>query len=422
MFASLGSWREPDQLRHRLEQSAVFRERLHGPMRAVRQVWGLPPEGSGSPVWSSAILQVPAEVLRGGLAAESHVYLTHVNTPAEVVVSGLPDEVARVARRLETQAFPLPLELALHCDIVRSEQAAVRRCSTCLSPVPDVTFWSSGYYGRVPHDSSAIAQSLAEGLCHPVDFPRLVEAVYASGARVFLELGARQICSTWIGTILASRPHLALPVNQKGVDDRVALLRALARLLSHRLPFDPSPLLPAAAPASVLVPSNTDRADIPPRADLEAVRPSGRSGPMLTYLRSLLAAILEVSPDTIDPRQPLPRLGISSLMGLHLKLQLEADLHVELPVTDLFEVTDLAELAESPGRRLGSRCRFRAVSGAAPGACELGGRVRTGPERSPQTGPPRSAGPAVGRTPDRRHGVPGVPSCWPSFCGRPKRG
>jgi 3-hydroxymyristoyl/3-hydroxydecanoyl-(acyl carrier protein) dehydratase/malonyl CoA-acyl carrier protein transacylase len=87
-----------------------------------------------------------------------------------------------------------------------------------------------------------VARTLARATCQTVDFPRLVQRVYDDGARLFVELGPASTCTRWIGEILKQREHMVVAANQRGVDDDLALLRVLARLVSHRVELDLRPL------------------------------------------------------------------------------------------------------------------------------------------------------------------------------------
>jgi PfaB family protein len=94
-------------------------------------------------------------------------------------------------------------------------------------------------------ESSEIAERISTMLCSCLDFPSLVRQVYADGARVFIELGANANCSKWIEETLKGSPYAAVAINRRGADDYSSILRMLARLVSHRVPLDLTPLYPA---------------------------------------------------------------------------------------------------------------------------------------------------------------------------------
>ena len=91
-------------------------------------------------------------------------------------------------------------------------------------------------------EQQQIAHNIAEMLCSPLDFPRLVSQVYEDGNRIFIELGAGSNCAKWIQESLKGKPHLSMSINRKGVDDYTSILKIVARLLSHRAKLDLSRL------------------------------------------------------------------------------------------------------------------------------------------------------------------------------------
>jgi PfaB family protein len=248
MHASLGTWSNPEAISERIRRHNVFQTRLQGPMHAIREAWKLPDAlqrgTAGSPtVWTSMIVPRPADVVRIAIAGEPRVFLTQVNTPREVVMSGDPPAIERVVRQLGVTPIVAPLEFAFHCELVRSEAAALEEIYTLpLASAPGVRFFSGAQDDALPHDSRAVAQSLVETFCSTVDFPRLVETAYRSGARVFIELGPRRNSCDAIDAVLESRPHIGVPLDQKGMDAATSLLRSMARLITHRTSFDLSPL------------------------------------------------------------------------------------------------------------------------------------------------------------------------------------
>jgi acyl transferase domain-containing protein len=91
-------------------------------------------------------------------------------------------------------------------------------------------------------DSNLIGKNIAKALCHQLDFPRLVNRAYNDNIRIFIEVGVGSNCSRWISEILKDKEHLAVSLNRRGVDDHTSIIKALAKLFSHRVELDLSPL------------------------------------------------------------------------------------------------------------------------------------------------------------------------------------
>ncbi|MBH8571736.1 amino acid adenylation domain-containing protein [Nostocaceae cyanobacterium CENA369] len=73
------------------------------------------------------------------------------------------------------------------------------------------------------------------------------------------------------------------------------------------------------------------------RSELLALSPKESQPILESYLIELLARVLAIAPDDINPQAPLSTLGLDSLKVFELKNQIEADLGVEVSVADFFE-------------------------------------------------------------------------------------
>jgi PfaB family protein len=253
MLWALGVWTNTVAGHAALHDHPLFHTRLTGPQEAVRAAWGLPPATGADdpPIWASYVLAAPATTVQAHLAGVPRVYLTHINSPKEVVISGDPAACRAVIGRLRCAHLPAPVSIAIHAPVTRSEYPAiVQMHHWAAHAAPGIRFYSGVQGVPIRLDPDAIAAEIAESLCSPVDFPHLVNSVYADGVRIFCELGPARTCTRWISATLQGQPHLALATNQPGTDDATAVVRTLAALVSHRVPLDLTCLAPAATPAA----------------------------------------------------------------------------------------------------------------------------------------------------------------------------
>ncbi len=246
MMYALEVWSDGDSGNAALSTSPIFHRRLAGPKETVREAWGLPPATNAEPgetLWSNLLLMATPDAVREQIKSEPRVYLTHINTPRQVVIAGDPAAVRRVADRLGCPALQAPFDHVLHCDPVRLEFEHLAALNNYpIQPNTETALYSAAGYAPVRFEQAEIASDIAETLCSCLDFPQLVNRVYADGARIFVEVGAGSNCARWVDEILKGSPHLAVSVSRKGSDDLSALLRTLARLVSHRASVDLSPL------------------------------------------------------------------------------------------------------------------------------------------------------------------------------------
>ncbi len=247
MMFSLGVWGDGLFARQRLFTSPLFHTRLAGPQNAVRDHWGLPAlQGDvqpAEPLWENFLLMSPADMVRGVLETEPRVYLTHINTPRQVVIGGDPSACRRVIARLKCSSLKAPFDYVLHCKAMESEyQALYEIHSLPVVGQLDIKLYSAANDRPFVLTQSEIARAVARDLCSMLDFPRLVETAYAEGARFFIEMGAGSNCAKWIEEILRGKPGLSISANRKGVDDATSILRVLARLISHKIKVNLGPL------------------------------------------------------------------------------------------------------------------------------------------------------------------------------------
>lgn len=243
MMWGMGIWRDGDAGSAAFHQSPLFTQRLAGPMDAVREAWGIEPHSAPHDFWAAYFIAAPVERVRAAVAAESQVYLTHVNTPHEVMIAGDPAACQRVVEAVQGDSMRAPFSVVIHNEVMLSEFNEFRRLYDLpVHPVSGVTFYSAADYAPLKLERGVIANNIARMTCKQIDFPRLIERAYNDGARVFIELGPRSTCARWINETLADRPHLAVSSDTLGADDRVSIIKLLAHLAAHRVPLDLSPL------------------------------------------------------------------------------------------------------------------------------------------------------------------------------------
>ncbi len=238
MLACLGVWPDPLELAKNLDRIPTFSTRLHGPKDSIREQWGLPP---GTKVeWDSWTVRTTPAIAFAAIKPEKNVFLCNINTPGEVVIAGDRNGCNRALERIGASvASPVPIPVTMHCEATRGEyDNLVAIHDLTVIPQPGIDFFSSAYCRPIDFAKESPAHTTAEAYCRVADFPRLVRNIYATGPKIFLELGGRRNCCTWIEKILKDRPHSAIPCDLKGQPSEVSILRALARLVSNGVPVD----------------------------------------------------------------------------------------------------------------------------------------------------------------------------------------
>ena len=245
MMLAQGVWTSFKSTSDYLNSSPLFKTRLSGPKNAVRQHWGLPliHEGKREEFWSNYILICSYSLVQEVLKNESRVYTVLINTPEEVIIAGETKACERVIKTLKCDAFPTSINHVIHCEPMHSEYDELVKVNTLPIQTNSKTiFYSAAEYAPMKIDSHLIGKNIAKALCHQLDFPRLVNRAYNDNVRIFIEVGVSSNCSRWISEILKDKGHLAVSLNRRGVDDHTSIIKALAKLFSHRIELDLSPL------------------------------------------------------------------------------------------------------------------------------------------------------------------------------------
>jgi|GEM_PF-125945 len=243
MMYALGIWGATDTMSERLRSNPVFQTRLAGPMDTLREQWQLDETAKDGSFWSGFVLLAPISKVREAINNEKYVRLILINTQNEVVIAGKPEDCRRVADKLACDFFEAALGDVIHCDWVRKDYDDLAALHILdVNQVEDVDFFTAVGNKKLTIDSENIASNIAEMYCNPVDFVKLTNQVYENGARIFIELGARDNSSRHINQILNDKEHVAISLNRKGSSDKNNLLKALAKLTSHGVSLDLSRL------------------------------------------------------------------------------------------------------------------------------------------------------------------------------------
>lgn len=258
MMYAQGIWGNIDRSSDILNTSALFKTRLSGTKETVREYWQLPDTQQGE-LWRTYVVMANSELVREKLkqprqslfagdqqdraGSQSRVYLTQISTPNEVIIAGDPQGCEEVIDSLGCDAFRAPFNHVIHCPAMKSEYDELIELNTLpLRITPEIAFYSAANYQQISCSSEEIAHSLTQTLCQQLDFPRLVERVYQDDYRVFIEVGVGSNCSRWIKDILQSEEHAVVSLHRRGSDDFTSLIKAIAKLWSHRVQLDLSVL------------------------------------------------------------------------------------------------------------------------------------------------------------------------------------
>ncbi|TDC41701.1 acyltransferase domain-containing protein, partial [Micromonospora sp. KC207] len=222
------------------------------------------------------------------------VVLSHDNAPGQSVVNGPETQVDRLVEALRTRNIlcqKLPFRSAFHtpafAEGLTSIGAALGRWEVHPTRMP---VWSATLHAPFPDDEDQVNHIFVRHMMEPVWFRQTVDAMYADGFRVFLQVGAGQLASL-VSDNLRGRDHLAMPVNtshRSGLDQLRRVATALwvegaaPNLRALTAPVRTAPAAPAKPTGS------TGRRG--PRVKLDLGGPLVRLGPEAAGLLGLTVA------------------------------------------------------------------------------------------------------------------------------------
>ncbi|MDC8012904.1 type I polyketide synthase [Tahibacter soli] len=270
--------------------------------------------GSGAMCALACSIERARALIGPSLAIANH------NAPEQVVVSGPLEAIAA----LETQGIAakrLPVAAAFHSAQVEPACAPFGAFLAGIDfAAPRVPVYANAH--AAPYDGD-VGTILAQQIAQPVRFVETIDAMYAAGARCFVEVGPGTVLKGLVGAILGKRAHRAIALDRKhrsdpGKNDLEPLLAGLAQLVAAghvtrvsalfadvRVPAPPAKHkhgiaisgtnvgkpYPPADPSQLPAPN-------PPRANPSPSNPAPSNPP-----RAEPASVVEVR--TVNPEQPL---------------------------------------------------------------------------------------------------------------------
>jgi acyl transferase domain-containing protein/NAD(P)H-dependent flavin oxidoreductase YrpB (nitropropane dioxygenase family)/NADP-dependent 3-hydroxy acid dehydrogenase YdfG len=166
--------------------------------------------------------------------------LANRNSPKQTVIAGSDDVIEKALARCKekgVRAKKIPVSAAFHSPLVAAANEPLAKAlaeATLASPrLPVFSNTSAQIY---PDSPAEIASLLARHLVSPVRFQEEIEAMYAAGARVFVEVGPQAVLTNLVAQTLGDQPHMAVASDVKGRDGLVQLCHLAGQLLAHGVP------------------------------------------------------------------------------------------------------------------------------------------------------------------------------------------
>ncbi|WP_420117686.1 beta-ketoacyl synthase N-terminal-like domain-containing protein, partial [Micromonospora sp.] len=190
-------------------------------------------EDPGTMAAVAASAEQVAQVLAGaGLTSE--VVLANRNAPQQVVVSGPTAKVQSAVVALKEaglSARAIPVACAFHSPVVAGAVETFAEVLAARSITePRIPVWSNLTAAPYSGDAGQVRHHLAEQIGAPVRFVEQIEAMYAAGARLFVEVAPALVLSRMVPGVLGDRPHQTLACERGPADGLRGFLISVAEL------------------------------------------------------------------------------------------------------------------------------------------------------------------------------------------------
>jgi acyl transferase domain-containing protein/NAD(P)H-dependent flavin oxidoreductase YrpB (nitropropane dioxygenase family) len=185
-----------------------------------------------------AAVMADRETVLNYLSTEAEVVLANHNAPQQSVISGPRPAVKRIVERCQANhlsAQILPVAGAFHSPLVQPARAIIAATLAEVDMRPPAIPVYSNLTAR-PYEPDTLRPWLAEQLTGAVEFVRQINAMYADGARFFIELGPKRVLTKLIRQILGQRPYVSVSLDSPlGLE---GMLHSLAQLAMAGISLD----------------------------------------------------------------------------------------------------------------------------------------------------------------------------------------
>jgi acyl transferase domain-containing protein len=191
--------------------------------------------GRGKESGTMLAVRAPLRAIDEWIASENiDVVLANRNNPTQGVLSGSVAAIERAAdifRENGTRTVRLPVAAAFHSPLVASALKPFKDHLSRISMAPGhIPVYANTTATPYPADATAARELLANQMVNPVNFSGIVENLFSSGIRTFVEVGPKPVLTGLIRATLKNRP-VAMAAVDAG-SGRGSAIADLARVLA----------------------------------------------------------------------------------------------------------------------------------------------------------------------------------------------
>jgi len=163
-----------------------------------------------------------------------NLWVANHNSPKQTVLTGSTEAIENIKDILDSHNVSnqiVPVECAFHSPLLApARENFLKSLETVPVQKLSLPVFSNSTAACYPSAPPEIRELLADQLTNEVRWLHQVQAMHDAGARIFIEVGPHRLLSRFVDLSLADRPHLSVPLNEKGKNSIVSLMHALSTL------------------------------------------------------------------------------------------------------------------------------------------------------------------------------------------------
>ncbi len=204
----------------------------------------------------TAVINPPDKSELNALLKEwnSDVIIANYNSPKQLVLSGPTPSIEKVEPLLDEKNIKykrLHVPVAFHSSIMsESCEPFLQYMQSIKFNKPEIPVYSCVTGKPHSNDTKTIQKHIADQLDNPVRFIQMLDSMYESGVRTFVEVGPSNILTKLVGQCLEGKPHAAINLDSRHENGITSLWKALGRLALSGISIDFSLLWKDFAPAN----------------------------------------------------------------------------------------------------------------------------------------------------------------------------
>ena len=193
---------------------------------------GVTPEVFDVPNCAFVAVGACVEIAEEAVDGVEGAVVSHDNCPHQSIICGQPDDIAIAMQRLSDRCVParlLNFRSGFHSPFLAPYLDWVSEIARLPIKPVGVRMWSATTTRPFPDEEKSIRELIIRHLLEPVHFRELIENLYASGIRAFVQVGVGSTMG-FIDDTLTGRNYTTIAANVGGQPGLRQLYRVAAAL------------------------------------------------------------------------------------------------------------------------------------------------------------------------------------------------